>query len=406
MKTSLRLCCALLALLLAACGTVPEAAGTVPTGTGDSNPPEAYVLRLNPEDQNTTVQNSNSFVETDEGYYAVWSKETAIGPISLISFCPRGEDVFRPLCSKPNCRHEDEDCNAFCYGDFGYYADALYSIGTYSAGGLALVKRNMDGTDHVEVAQVDISKLHPDTGYIFRFHHGKLFVNCRASLYLPLEQQENHLLVIDLTDYTQSEPAADFLSKTSDFSFSQFYKDKLYCFAVPEKTIDFGVNDLKLVELDAVTGEARIPFSRNPGSIYATDSTLYFFEEDASYLSSILEVEIEQPEGPGFRELDLQSGAIKECGMPVEDALWAAYDEDFIYAGNYYFDEEDRTLYFLSRDYELVDQIDLKNGLNMAVAASDRIFFYDQNTGNINYYLDKSQIGSHALELIPVEMVG
>ncbi len=91
--------------------------------------------------------------------------------------------------------------------------------------------------------------------------------------------------------------------------------------------------------------------------------------------------------------------------MPVEDIVSADYDEDYIYAFGLPHDS-DRSLYILSRNYELVDQIELKQGQFVFAVTSDRIFLSDTRPDTcISWYLDKSQIGSHALTPCPVETV-
>ena len=222
---------------------------------------------------------------------------------------------------------------------------------------------------------------------------------------LPLEEQRGtRMIVIDLSDYTQTEPAADFFqsAETVPDMIVCLYKDKLYG----------GVDDLDdeeplLIELNAVTGEARMLSPGYFGSFYATDSTLYYFVEDMNYLSAMLGREVAQGK-PGFRELDLETGEVRECGMPVEGILNAFYDEDFIYATDFnWLGNTDSTVYFLSRDYKPVDQIDLKDGMCIAAVASDRVYFSGMGTNTpISHYIDKSQIGSGELELIPIKTVG
>ena len=95
-----------------------------------------------------------------------------------IYFCPRGGDTFQPLCSKPNCQHNDENCNAWCDGlCFGYYNGALYTAGNSrgTRSGEEIIKMNLDGTDHKVVTTLDDSRL-KDRTVMAEFHHGRLFV--------------------------------------------------------------------------------------------------------------------------------------------------------------------------------------------------------------------------------------
>lgn len=157
----------------------------------------------------------------------------------------------------------------------------------------------------------------------------------------------------------------------------------------------------KLIEVDAVTGEAGVVLPRSINGLYVTDSTWYFFEPDRTsrgYKAENVE--------PGFREYDPESGTIQDKGLPTEDILNAFYDEDFIYAGGFpRNNDRDQTLYFLSRDYKLLDRIDLSDIFLYAVA-SDRVYFYEGRDLIISHYIDKSQIGSGELTLVPIKTVG
>lgn len=395
MKKTVILLCVITALLLAACGREPESSGTVDSTEAGVNPTKTFSLRVPSEDRNQAF-GWPSFVETAEGYYY----DYFIPGSSLIYFCPRGGDTFYPLCSKPNCAHNDENCNAWCNSAFGYYNGALYLVDVYGISDeIKLIKMNLDGTDHQVVATIDDSGIEDCGGITCTFHHGKLYLQCTAEFELPLEMQEDHLVVVDLADYSQTEPAKEFLCTARLPVINNFYENKLYGRGTADKNLDAKLSDYKLIELDALSGEARVLVSHYIDSAYVTDSTLYYLEADLSYLSSVLGEEID-PGNPGFRELNLENGEVKYFDLPAEDIKWAYYDEDYIYAGN-----NNGTLYFISRDYQLVDQLALPEGEGPTVITSDRLFFIGSNTP-INFYLDKAQIGSGELTLVPIKTVG
>lgn len=310
----------------------------------------------------------NYFVEIPEGYYYLNN--------NLSYFCQRGGEAFYPLCSKPNCAHNDENCNAWCGVAFGYCNNALYTVQSDGASGqFNLVKMNLDGTEHTAVSHFAPEQ---SGGYQFYFHQGSLYIYASADLSLPLEEQTDRLIIISLSDFSQAEPFTDIFREGNRFSILSLYGDKLYVLAQEDPAQE----DFCVMELDCATGRARELLSLQLGIVYATDTTLYYLEP-----------------GVGFREYDLNNGEIKDCGLPVNDAWWAAYDEDYIYLMGYgRNDDKDHTLYFLSRDYELLDQVELTNDLYYNFAASDRLYF-SENFGALTYYLDKSEIGTHALSL-------
>lgn len=400
MKKTILLLCLLTALLLSACGEVPgDSTGTA----GATDAPDSVQLTLHPEDHNQSYF-MTSFVETPEGYY--YGREEGLESTrDLIYFCPRGGDTFVPLCGKPNCPHHDENCNAW-YGNgrtdsFGYYDGALYSA-VYEYDKYLVYRIQLDGTGHEHVATVDLSKLQDYGFFAPVFHHGKLIINCDAPQELPAEEREDHVIVMDLSDFSQTEPGADFL-KTAHFPkpLNWFYKDKVYGIGTGDKRLDYSPSELKLIELDLTTGKIRIPLPRLVSGLYMTDSTWYFFERDLSQFEPT-----SQDANPGFREYDVESGTIKECGMPAADIICADYDTDCIYARSDDRSSKDYSIYFLSRDYSLLDTLELDIDSSIAAIASDRIFFDGNGNGNFAYYLDKSEIGSHNLELKPVKHAG
>lgn len=398
MRKRIILLCTLFAFLLTGCGNESATSGALANGVESEHGSELYKLDVAPEDYNQAF--GGEFVETVDGYYYGSMKSTANGNVRLIYFCPRGGDSFRPLCGKPNCRHEDHNCNAWYGYCFGYYDGALYMADNSSDfGQFDIVKMNMDGTDHRVVATLNAVQM-VGKGYTYKFHHGKFYVYSCLSTDM---KATDHLVAMDLSDYS----ITDYPQTVKIRYFSHFYKEKLYGTALAVK--DPGATEpryeVALIEMDSASGEERIVVSQDIGSLYATDTTLYYYEADLSKLNAVYGTEYEKG-NPGFRELNLQSGEVRECGLPVENILSARYDNDYIYATSFYLNEgNDTTLFLLSRDYILVDQIDLTGGLEIAAVTSDRIFLNDANEC-MAYYLDKSQIGSGELKLIRIETVG
>ena len=362
---------------------------------------EPHVLKLAPEDRNQAF--NQEFVETQEAYYYIGEKVTDDSFVNLIYFCPRGGNSFQPLCGKPNCKHEDENCNAFCGLELGYFDGALYTTKDIGMRKFEIVKMNLDGTDHQPVATVDPGLGARHFGFDCKFHHGKLLIWSDIAADQMSTEREHHMIVVDLSDYSQSEPAADYYNSAEAVpgAMYHFYKDKAYgTFYRPKDTT-------ALLELDTVTGGVQFREIGDTTGFYVTDSVLYFFLPDASNLPAIPGSD-NGGRNAGFWELDLQSGALRDCGLPVADIQSTSYDEDFIYATSISRnDGKDTTRYFLTRDYKLVDRIELTGGMGITAVTSDRIYFYESTANRrITHYIEKSQIGSHNLTLIPIETVG
>ena len=396
MKKSFVLFCALFVLLLAGCEEPSEQISDTSSRTAVSSPAD---LKISPEDRSPANWGAD-FVETEAGLYYGSGTISGNETLPLIYFCPRGGDSFYPLCSKPDCAHNDENCDAWYGTSFGYYNGALY-YATHELGQIKVYQMNLDGTDHRLVASVDTSKSR--CGFSSVFHHGKLIMAGQAMTNIPEEEQQDHLIVLDLSDYTQTEPAEDFLRTARLLPpFLLYDQDKVYTTGSADRRLNYSLDEEKLIEVDLVSGEVRTPLDGCISGLYITDPTWYYFQPDTSALDPRCE-----NANPGFREYDPERGTIRECGMPADDILWARYDEDYIYAGtNYRNTEGNRTLYILSRDYQLFGQMEMKNMQTIAAVTSDRIYFSDDFRCPINCYLDKSDIGSHALELKPIEYLG
>lgn len=404
--------CLTLVLLLAACAKTPESSNTTAAAAqlspGSAANSEAASLGLHPGEWNQSCGVSIPlFCELPEGYfyYGYISQD----PVNRgILFCPRGSDTFIPLCAKPNCKHDDENCDAYAGSmlSFGYYDGAFYYMDIHWLDTVEpvnndcydLVKMNLDGTNHHTVGTVDLTGYPPSTIRCI-YHGGKLFLLLQADLDLPLEEQVDHLLVVDLTDGSVTEPAEDFIQKAGLPHFLSLYRDKLYGWGNEQKHYYLcAPEDLGLLEINTLTGEVRTPLPQRSSRFYVTDATWYYYVAEESETEA-------QP--AGFYEYDLKSGTIREYGKPIEDMSGPRWDEDFIYTYRRFqvddIGKQALTMYVLSRDYKLLDQVEIEPGVNYLCAASDRILFCSRAFDRL-YYVDKSEIGSGGLTLKPMKM--
>ena len=123
-----------LALALTACASKPAA----PTAADFEVQPGAY-----------RYQDSDGFfVETEKGNYC-------LEPLLdfLVRFADPGSHDFYVLCNKPDCGHGDANCNAYAGFALGYFNQHLYGVQDNGTD-FVLVRMNMDGTDHTEIARL------------------------------------------------------------------------------------------------------------------------------------------------------------------------------------------------------------------------------------------------------------
>ena len=90
------------------------------------------------------------FIETEKGNYCM-------NPLRdyLIRFAEPGSHDFHILCNKPECKHEDTNCNAYMDIALGYYNGHLYGVQDNNQE-FTLIQMDMDATNHQEI--VDLPK--------------------------------------------------------------------------------------------------------------------------------------------------------------------------------------------------------------------------------------------------------
>lgn len=328
----------------------------------------------------------NNTLETPDGLYH-------IGFHSVLYFCPRGSSFFVPLCGKPNCMHNTMNCNAYVECSYlGYYNGGIYTISNEGMeNGDSIIKRNLDGTDHRIVATVNYDDYGVRGGNLlldYSFDCGKA--------YILVQEMGEHLIEVDLEDGSQREIGKSFFrEKLIGYNRPVFHNGKLYVVADENKAN--ATQGAKLVELDLETEAWR----ELAGDVdfYVTDSTLYYLELDKTRWGG------NAVANPGFRELDLKTGQVKNFDMPTvgEDITGGFYDASYFYARCI----ESDMVYILSlENYDLVDQFELPGESTIMASTEDRLYIWAHESDNsITHYLDKTQIGSHQLSLAEVEMM-
>ena len=364
----------ILCLLLCSCGA-EQSATTGTESTAMAEPSAAMTVEgvrtLHPgaTEKAALLPQSNTmtdFRETDEADYFLYE--------NLLYVRPLGTNRFYPLCSKPNCLHNSPDCNAWAGIAFGWWNGALYGV-TMDAG-MQLVQIAPDGSDHTVLANIS-------AGNYCRFHDGTLYAFVLPDESLPLEQQRSRLVMTDLETLAQTEPFETALEGGARFALSdRFYGGKLYStMEWPDEKLQ--QSSIWLTELDPAGGTVR-RLVEHLGPWYCENDILYYFEPDT-----------------GFTEYHLKTGEAVSYAAPVSDGWYALYDAEYIYlVSQDQGDDLTHMLYLLSRDYRELDRIPLENGFMPAYISSAELFFTAD--GFLTKVMDKSQIGSGELELLPL----
>jgi len=340
--------------------------------------------------------NEGSFLETSFADY--YSMSSWAPPLAFIQVQPKGSCGFVPLCSKPNCTHSNESCNAACVsgGGLGYCNNRLFTVANSitDPAGFSVISMLPDGTDRRTETEIP-NPVHSDGtqggSYQFAFHENLLLALYTPSTNLPLEEQVERLYVVDLTSGSVAEPFVAFFSPGVSLGGalrpvgSTIYVEAYFRNA--DGTLE---NWWLALRLD--TGEVKklFPFDY-PYEFYVEDDVFYYL----------------LPQG-SFMEYDLRTGQTTNRGTPMpEFATGLKLDGDLIYMlsnaapGNP--ESWDLTMYFLNRDYEVLDQLHLDSGIVPLYADADRCYFTQAGASRLIGRLEKAEIGTGNLKLLPLE---
>ena len=143
---SLILIAMLLLGLLCGCRTAE------PTATSDGA--QASVEGVSPirsgELRQSLFQAGRSFESTEDGFYSLVDFEDGS---TILLYCDNDSDTLVRVCSRPDCPHNNEDCDAYLNGhhNITYYDGHLYTTCHPRTGGLAVMRFDLDGRNRVEV---------------------------------------------------------------------------------------------------------------------------------------------------------------------------------------------------------------------------------------------------------------
>ena len=336
---------------------------------------------------------SVGFLETSfADYYTMWPEASSL---AFIQVQPKGSDTFVPLCSKPNCMHNSESCNAVCIpgGGLGYCNNRLYAMDNAmdNTGGFVVVSMLPDGTDRIIETKIP-NPAHSDGtqggSFQFVFHENWLLALFEPPANLPLEEQIERLYTVNLQSNTITEPFSDFF--TSKVSLGEAIRpvDNII-YAEAYFRNDDGSIENWWISMNMDSGDVKKLLSfDNPWTFNVEDDTLYY----------------QLPED-GFMEYDLRTGTTTCRGLPMPDAVGdMRLDGELIYTltnagepGN--FEARNFTMYFLNRDYEVLDQIHLGPGVFPRYADKEFCYFIGPDSTRVIYRLDKSTIGTGNLKL-------
>lgn len=338
----------------------------------------------------------SGFLETAFADYYVAFPPEVHEDVGFVQVQPKGINGFVPLCSKPNCAHNDRNCNASAiHNSLGYCNDRLFLL-AYTAdqkSNYCLASMLPDGTDRKEEVNIP-HPAHSDgskgASYIFVFHENKLLVLYMPDELLPLEEQIQRLYVIDLETNKITEPFQDYFTPMTNIGYaiqpvgSVIYADAYF-------RSDTGELENWWIAMDMENAEVRKLFSFEALQDYSIENGVMYYIEP----------------GVGIMEYDIASGETVNRGLPVPDGISLRVDGELVYILTNEAEPGDHagrdfTLYILNRDYAVLDTLHLGVGVYPRYTDKDFFYFTDHTGATFAYRLDKSQIGTGKLELEPI----
>ncbi len=333
--------------------------------------------------------NSQYFVETDNGYYYMNPNGRR-----NIMFSERNKNEFYILCNKPDCSHSDENCNAYAGEAFGYYNNHLYAVSVdQSSSAFYLNQLDMDGSNHKRITRLP-EQLSSDGGTrygggTYYFNNGYLIMG------LPPIQEDNKskqkYYKINLETGDTTELFSDFIEYGMESSWNEsISNDKLYFVLKDIKT-----NTASLYEGDLNNG--KITLTIENWNIH--NSTPINFNDTLYYYKSLV----------GYCEYDKKTNT-ETIKYPANYYIsQTVYTDDYILAKATPTtdDEADPEWDFivLDREYNFINKCELRKGYDgpeFDYYADDKAFFSALTDGKLTHYIDLTKANRN-LDMIEIK---
>lgn len=316
----------------------------------------------------------SQFVETYEGYYYLKN--------FYVYYCSDGISKYVKLCSKPDCRHSDNNCNAYTGANLiAYYDGYMYyvAIDQYD---YCLFRMNMDGTNHVKIKSISTIQ-ERCTGF---FEHGYLYYY-KGTIYGLLGNTNTVIYRTAVFDKSEGTIVVD----TKDNGINT---DDIFLFYPHDEYIYFYT-----FSPDTYYSVCRYSMETSKWSDYVnTEMCFQSVLTDADKVYWYLN-------GDGFYEYTYETGTIERVADTVGDGLYGvSYNDEYIYAYQYYEEKYSPIppmLYVFDRQYNLIDNVSVDipmlnyfspfylTELDDYVLLSTSI-----NDSAPDYYIKKSEFGS------------
>lgn len=329
------------------------------------------------------------FTETDYGYYFNYN--------GFFYYSDKDNVNFHKLCNKPNCSHNDENCNAYnnydCYTDTNFSDGRIYyfynKIDREGNPNTIIESKKPDGSNTKKEKTIDFS---------YGYFSGKMHRNYLVYNIVKEEngRQESKLYIQNLNKIKEdpeviSEISCEIEERNPYIFVDALVSDSIY-YTIGEKKYRYHINEKETVEVP-------LEVKMRKG--------LYYKENE------ILEVDFED----NYRKIDLKDGTVTNLALEKnpEELGPIFFDDTYMYRINYTYgpievpkEKEGIFIYDMDGTYITFIPYSLPtNNEMMFVAAEDKVFLFRiPGMGRITTYsyFDKSEIESGAVNWTDVEM--
>ncbi len=332
-------------------------------GNSNSNLPDPTLFRQQDRER--------YFIELDDIYYCILD--------CMTYFSEKEKLEFYPLCNKPDCKHDNSNCNAYAGAALGYWKEHLYGA-VLLEGEPRIFRMNLDGTEHTKIADLE-QPVNPagTAGGFYRFyvHNGYMY-------YEVSNEGMNALFRTELETGKTERLLTDLLHGETQFSSTLRFNEQTFYFVL----YDEGIRTLYCV--DTTTLEAlkvrEWPLENRGWSVYG--NIIYYYASDRAI----------------FCEYDLTTGEEKTFSQQDYHGGAANYDDDYIYLTTWDDDSfGNMGLSIFDRNYQFIQRIDYQPNQDLLYDAQDKLIFTDLPSQKATKYLPKSAIGTGEAELLSIE---
>lgn len=378
---------ALLFLLLAGCVTITHNTETTAPPLNSSSEYNQYTCT------------HGIWAQAQDGYYILTDNKRTSDSDAMSYLYFMDHDLnCAPLCGRPECDHQNADCDAFIdTAAIYYYKDHLYYISTSEFGKRGIYQMTLTGQERRLVQSLDFLNSSESYGLSTKKCGPDLVVNYEAPDITTGNNQ-----VVYLTSLENDEPPTPIFGELGGedaTSYTPWTAKYPWLFVLGAKT-ELGY---EVWGYNVETQERRFIFdfwNTNVVDIYASETEMDWFLM-----------------GDGFYRYDLVTEETKKLrdADPAVELGGGAYDDQYVYLYNatkgiddmgivpadqrglHIYDRDGNRLAFVSAD-------GLKFQPSYAFSTVDRVFFYDFSSLNRIpcYYIEKEKIPTGEAVWIPI----